>query len=231
VSKNSIFADWFVIDVSEGDAFSSGAISFQSKDPLQQNGDQQYKFDGREYAKFPKTLATNFLAPNNDHTTELLLFTLDGTTGDGDAEVEFGYVFYNDDELKRDGEFLFDCFTVVELDDDIDPRFDEDFLGSYVGHLVMTPRVADVGFQSHEATGSGGNDGLRRSPFHGWIVESFGPNADLFEDLTDGQGNPGQYSDQTVSSPATQARTLQQSISDHDPLPGDVVNLMANEAN
>ena len=40
-------------------------------------------FDGTEFKKFPSLVTTNYIAPDDSVTAELLLFTLDGKTGSG----------------------------------------------------------------------------------------------------------------------------------------------------
>ncbi len=203
VSKNAIFGDATIFDALAGDAFSVGAIAFQGIDALNQDGDLQFRFDGLEYAEFPASLATDFLAPDASTTAELILFTLDGTADFTPVPIELRVLFYNDDETERDASFDFDCFAILPLNQ-IDPRLSFAGLGSRAGHITLEARTASVG-TAHELTGTG-QDGFRSSPAHGWIVQTH---------LRQGEV-------------AASARTLAQSTVPHVPLAGDVVNLNAN---
>ncbi len=202
VSRNAIFGDATVIFPGLGAALSYGAIAFQGLDPLNQDGDRQYEFDGLEYAQFPSSLATNFLAPDADTVAALLLFTLDGTADVSPVPASLRVFFYNDDETERDANFDIDCFDIVLLEE-IDPRFTAANLGSRAGHMTMTPRNVSVG-TTHELTGLG-VDGFRNTPVHGYTLQVF----------TTGGGT------------AASARTLAQSVNAHVALAGDVVNFDA----
>ncbi len=202
VSRNAIFGDSTIIDANLGLAVSVGAVAFQGLDPLNQDGDRQYEFDGLEYAQFPSSLATNFLAPDENTVAALLLFTLDGTADVTPVPASARVFFYNDDETERDANLDFDCIAVLLLED-IDPRFTAANLGSRAGHMTMTPRNVAVG-TTHELTGLG-VDGFRNTPIHGWY-------ANLFN--TQGGG-------------AASARTQAHRVNAHVPLAGDVVNFDA----
>jgi hypothetical protein len=235
VGKNVLFGDVFVTDVAQGDSWSASGIPFQSRDPLAQDGNKQYRFDGLEYTVFPSALVTSFVAPSEDVTAELILFTLDGTAHSGPVPVKLGVTFYNDDERRRDASFQFDCFTIASLDEDVDPRFAASALGSPVGNLVLTPQSVGVGFSPHELTGSG-VDFFRRTPAHGWLVQTVSEGAVLFDeqagDVYSSQPAAGAFPDGpdpglAGESVASFARTLAQSLNPHLPLAGDVVNFDA----
>ncbi len=201
VSKNAVFGDATVLDLSAGHAWSVPAIGFQGLDPLTQDGDRQYRFDGLEYAGFPAGLATNFFAPGPETTGELILFSLDGTADVSPVPAALRVLFYDDDETERDASFDYDCFTVVALEE-IDPRFAAAALGSAAGHVTLEPRAVSVA-TTHELTGTG-TDLFRSTPTHGWYLAGFGAN---------GEG--------------AAARPLVQSITGHVPLTGDVTNFDA----
>jgi hypothetical protein len=214
VSKNVIFGDWVAVDYSSGSAYSGEAIGFQGVDPFAQSGDRVYKFNGKEYSAFPQVLATNFIAPNlSGLNAELILFTLDGTVGQAPVPVDIHYNFYNDDELKRDGEFDFDCFAIIDLAR-TDSRFLDSRLGSPAGHLEMEPRDVTNGNAAHDRL-FGDNNGVRNSPFHGWIAEVI---------LKGGSINGGPAS----AGVAAWARTLAQSVTSHVPAGTDTDTFKAN---
>ncbi len=219
VSRNAIFGDSTVIAADVGAAFSVGAIAFQGLDPLNQDGDRQYEFDGLEYAQFPSSLATNFLAPDPQTVGVLLLFTLDGTADVSPVPASARVFFYNDDETERDANFDFDCFTLIELED-IDPRFAAANLGSRAGHMTMTPRNVAVG-TTHELTGLG-VDGFRNTPFHGYLLQAF-LTAEPWGEVDCIEEVPCK----PQPSVAFSGRTLAQSVNAHVPLAGDVVNFDA----
>lgn len=215
VSKNVLFGDWVTVDYLAGAAYSAEAIAFQGKDPFSQNGDRVYKFDNKEYAAFPALLASNFVAPTDPGIKlELVLFTLDGTTGQAPVPVSLHYNFYNDDEVKRDGDYFFDCFTIVDLAW-IDSRFLRDRLQSPVGHLELEPRDVTNGNAAHDNL-FGDNNGVRNSPFHGWIVQTVGVGGGVAPAAL-ANGATAQW-----------ARTLAQSVTSHTPAGSDVVALKAN---
>ncbi len=202
VSKNGLFADATIVDVAQGSAYSVAGIGFQGLDPLGQDGDRQYRFDGLEYAEFPASLATNFHAPDADTTAELWLFTLDGTADVSPVPAALRVFFYNDDELERDANTAYDCIGLIPLEA-IDPRFSEEGLGSPVGHLTLRPRAVAV-TSAHETTGVG-SDGFRVTPSHGWLLQTLAAGAGI----------------------DSVARSLQQSLGAQLPLPGDVINFDA----
>jgi hypothetical protein len=174
--SNVILGDWVTIDYLRGTAYSAEAISFQGKTAVGPKAeDQTYAFDGLEYASFPSVLATNFIAPVGPKLApqlkaELVLFTLDGSIANTPVPVKFAFDYYNDDERKRDGIKQFDCFAVIDLLD-LSPNFEDRFLGSAAGHLVMTPVTVSPVNQGHDNNFGDGN-GSRKSPFHGWLVQT-----------------------------------------------------------
>ena len=176
VSEDLIFGDAIVVDLVLGQAYSFGAIPFQAGNGFN-NGNKVYSFDGQEYAKFPSVLATNFIAPDvaapaSTINAELILFTLDGTTGNPTApRVALAGLGYNDDEVPFDFQWEFDCFDIVHLTD-MSQNFAQLFLGSLSGHLQLVPQaVGTPGTDVHDAQFGDGNNSRRR-PVHGWIVQN-----------------------------------------------------------
>jgi hypothetical protein len=170
VSNDVLIGTATVIDFDDDTAWSVDAVPFQGGDVLAQDGNREFRFDGLEFLQFPSMVLTQFHAPSYDVEAELILFTLDGTTGAA-PDVELKVDFWNDDELKRDADYAFDCFDIVKLED-IDPRFKRESLGSSVGHLKLTPKVASQEDEArvHDILFGDGN-GVRRVPVHGWIVQ------------------------------------------------------------
>jgi len=212
LNSDQIFADWVVVDYGSGSAFSSGAIAFQGGVPDGGTPDRKYRFDGIEYAQFPAALATNFVAPDYDIDAHLVLFTLDGTAGaaNGGPEVSVSVKFYNDDEVQFSAGYTFDCFSIVDLRS-IDPRFDASALGSLAGHLTLTPELTNYSDLAHDSQYDGGGViGVRKTPVHGWIVQT----------ISDGGGGVnGSY---TSTGDAAWARTLAQATLPLEPAAGDV---------
>ena len=185
ISEDVLFGDAVVIDTVLGQAYSFGAIPFQAGHGFN-NGNKVYAFDGEEYAKWPGALATNFIAPTavanvagTGIKAELILFTLDGTTGNPTApRVAVAGLAYNDDEVAFDFQHEFDCFDVVSLAD-MSANFTQPFLGSLSGHLQLVPQqVGTLGHDVHDATYGDANNSRRR-PVHGWIVQSVTPNQNI----------------------------------------------------
>jgi hypothetical protein len=172
-TANQLFGDATVIDFDQGTAYSFEAISFRS---IQNDFNREYRFDDFEYTRFPARLAANFIAPTppsgaDDLVAELVLFTLDGTIDSGfPHNAQVSVIFYNDDEVRFSAGYAFDCFSIVRLTD-IDPRFFAASLGSVAGHLVLTPQVVSYGDLAHDFLFGNGN-GVRRTPVHGWLVET-----------------------------------------------------------
>jgi hypothetical protein len=241
IGENVLLADAVIIDFMTGQAVSFGAISFQAE-AGGNDGNKVYKFDGMEYSKFPATLATNFIAPDlqvpERINAELILFTLDGTTGAAaPPRVFFNWVAYNDDETPSDGQYVFDCFDIVSLTE-LGLGLSQDFLGSLSGHLSFSPASVGAGVgvtDVHDAT-FGNADNSRNRGVHGWIIQNVLPSAAI---VLPGQptqappapGQPNTYSllppgpccgtPDGVTGPAAWGRPLSQGRTGLVPDPGD----------
>jgi hypothetical protein len=217
ISEDVIFGDAIVVDVDRAQAYSFGGIPFQAGKG-QNSGDKVYKFDDVEYTQFPAVLATNFLAPTDYVEGELILFTIDGTTGDIPVpRVKLGGYAFNDDEEYFDFQYEFDCFDVVSLED-LDPNF---FFqkgigfGSMVGHLELTPQpIGANGFSAHDAMFGDANN-IRRRAAHGWIVQA--TDGTFVQSDEPVWGTPSQ----SVSGDAAWGRELHQSTTALRPFLGD----------
>lgn len=163
VSEDALFGDAVVMDPAAGVAWSASGIPFQAGTANDGNG--EYRFDGREYAHFPSVVAGTFPAPDPAAglSTQLILFTLDSQVGHP-PPVQVSVHFWNENTRMNATDFAFDGFTIVDLED-IDPRFERLFLGSDSGHLQIESFATDHP-SAHDA------DGLRRVPVHGWIVHT-----------------------------------------------------------
>ncbi len=189
ISEDVLFGDAVVVDIQNGHAVSFSAIGFQAGQSSN-DGDKVYRFDGDEYAEFPAVLATNFIAPiivegdDPDLETELILFTLDGTTGNiPTPRVKVGGFGYNDDEVAFDFTWEFDCMDIVDLSD-LNPNFlytpgSGLGLGSMSGHLEIVPQpIASPGPDVHDAQYGDANN-VRRRAVHGWIIQEVDANENL----------------------------------------------------
>jgi len=185
-NANDLFGDFVIVNTSMGYAWSAGAIPFQGKDPLAPGvADRDYHFDNTEYAMFPATLASNFIAPGNNQgingfvTAELFLFTLDGRANIG-SQASLDVVFYDDDETPTSAHYTFECSTIVKLTD-INPNFEAFLLGSPMGHFYATVIDADQFSNVHDNKFGNGN-AIRVVGVHGWLFQTIG---------VDGQGFSG----------------------------------------
>ena len=100
----SLIADFTVIDFTQGYAFSANGWHFQVQGMTQNNT-----------LMVPQTLATSFIAPDDDITAELLLYTLHGRVG-WNSPVSVGALAYDDDEQPLSNQHKYDCFTIVSLE-------------------------------------------------------------------------------------------------------------------
>jgi hypothetical protein len=221
ISEDIIFGDAVVVDFSAGQAYSVESISFQAGTG-NNNGDKVYRFDNSEYAKFPAVLATNFIAPRLVGVpgsaalinAELILITLDGTTGNVPVpRARLGGLAYNDDEEFFDFQWEFDCFDIASLVD-IDPNFlffpafPTGALGSISGHLQLVSQPIATANDAHDAQHGDGNN-VRNRGVHGWIVQNVVAGAGNL--LSGGQPIPGTPPITVAGGAAAWARPLGQS--------------------
>jgi hypothetical protein len=224
VSNDVLIGTATIVDFETETAYSVDAVPFQGGDILAQDGNRTFQFDGLEYAQFPSMLLTQFHAPDSKVNAYLILFTLDGTTGAA-PDVELKVDFWNDDELKRNADYDFDCFDIVALED-IDPRFRRESLGSSVGHLKITPKVAsqEDEARAHDIVHGDGNQ-VRRVPVHGWILQEILPGGQLRTSST--ASDDTEVKTPRIADPASYARNLYQNQFSLVPFGGDVVTFEA----
>ncbi len=211
LGSDLIFGDAVVIDLVAGQAFSFGAIPFQAGQGFN-DGDKIFRFDGSEYVQWPNVVTTNFIAPSAGGQgvvieAELILFTLDGTTGNPTPpRVGLGGLAYDDDENFFDFQHEFDCFDIVRLAD-MSLNFLQAFNGgSLSGHLQLVPQPLATANDVHDAAYGDANNSRRR-PVHGWIVQSVRPTAPF---VAPGQPNPLQGNAFAVGNNAAWGRPLNQ---------------------
>ena len=176
---NILSADLVVMDFAQGVAFSAPAIHIQGvPDGDGTNDNRRYSFTGEkegDYVAFPSLLTTNYIAPDDSVTAELLLFTLDGTLNSGPGiNAKVAGFAYDDDENPTSGQIAFDCMDVVAIDaspNGFGLNVTRPFGGHLVGHLELFPAVvarSDV----VELYQSSGADGVRRAPVHGYLLQT-----------------------------------------------------------
>ena len=163
LAEDVLFADFTIVDTGRATAMSSFAAGFQGgSDP---DGDNNYRFDGNDYVRFPTTQATNYLPPV-EAPGELLVFTLDGYTGFA-PDVRVNVLWYDDDERFEDDSFAFECMDWISYDEIADGL---DELAS-AGHMELFPKATLVDPRG---------DGPVRVPFLCYNVQY--PTAALHED-------------------------------------------------
>jgi hypothetical protein len=219
VACESLVGDATVLDFGQGTAWSVPGVHVQG---VSVDADRVFVYDDAEFAAYPTALTTNYIAPDDDITAELLLYTPDGTVGGGpgvNAHLQ-GFAF-DDDENATSASIKFDCFTLVALDDPLKAfgdNVDRDFGGHLVGHVQLFPFLAirnDVHEFFMDADMIGDGNGVRRAPVHGWIVQSIAAGGN-FDDGAFPKG--GAF----MVGKATWARQLGQSTDSLQPYKSDL---------
>jgi hypothetical protein len=220
--SNILSADLVVMDFGAGHAFSAPGIHIQGRGqspaPLARN----YEFTGAigSYAAFPTVLTTNYIAPDDSITAELLLFTLDGKVGSGPG-IQAGIAgnAYDDDENPTSGRIRFDCMEVAPIDASPNGwglNVARTFAGHTAGHLTLYPSKVT---RSDEHERSQNNDGLRLAPVHGYLIQTISQG---------GVFVGGEYGG-SMSSSAAWARQLTQGTNPLLTSDGDVPSLDARQ--
>ena len=170
---NVLIGDFVVMDFDQGYAFSANAWHVPS---LAGSADQNLVFDGTEFAELPRTLAGSFIAPDDDITADLILYTLNGAAG-WPAPVKVGGVVYDDDEQPLSNVHEYDCFTVVSLIDlfglSVDRRNGPGGFPYFVGHVSLFALFAPGGYNGATAPPGAVASSL------GWIVQTMADIGDL----------------------------------------------------
>jgi len=121
ITDNVLLGEEVVVNYGAGQAISIPAIPFQGKDGG--DGDRTYSFNDNEYAKMPRIVAADFLAPNIDAsgTADLSLFTLDFER-QFPPLVDCSVIGFDANEHPFSSSFQFGCWTQVDLCE-ISPEF------------------------------------------------------------------------------------------------------------
>ena len=223
LTNNVLAGDMVVIDFGAGFAFSAPAIHIQGRENLGL-GDRNYKFNNMpgEYKEFPSLLTTNYIAPDDSISTELLLFTLDGKTSSSSSiSAKVAGFAYDDDENPTSGSIAFDCMTVTAIDESPNGfglNVTRPFGGHVVGHLELFP--AAVARSDEQELLSYSNDGVRRAPVHGYIIQSI---------RAGGQFDGGEFGG-TMAANGVWARQLTQGTNTVVPIKEDMPSLDARAA-
>ncbi len=173
---NALLVSATVIDFSQGYAFSVDGIHIQ--DLGANDGDRLYEFDGVEYMSFPSALATNYIAPDDHITADLILFTPDGRANDV-REINAGVsgIAFDDDENQFSGTQTFDCFFAGSLEDIFGSNIARPNGGNIVGHVELFPIGLSADDSNENDPITGNSNGFRRRPVHGWIVQTIAGQA------------------------------------------------------
>ena len=121
LSDNVLLGDLVVANYADGSAFSIPAIPFQG---LGNDGDRVYRLDGTEYARLPRIVAADFLAPpagGQGSFAALNLFTLDFERHHAPL-TDCSVTGFDAAENPFSASFQFGCWTVRDLCE-ISPEF------------------------------------------------------------------------------------------------------------
>ncbi len=174
----ALIADFTVIDFNQGYAFSANGWHFQVQGNTQNNTLQ-----------VPTVLASSFIAPDDDITAELLLYTLHGRIG-WNSPVSIGGLAYDDDEQPLSNSHKYDCFTIVSLESifglSILRQNGPGGFPYFVGHVSLFALVDPLAYLPPFGFGP------FRSASVGYIIQTIGALApDDGADLNDGQNLNG----------------------------------------
>ena len=143
ISEDLLLGDAVVVDFEDDSAYAFGAIAFQAGSG-QNDGNKVYRFDGVEYAQFPRSLVGG--------GDEVILFTLDFTVGQpAPPRARLGSIAIDG---SVDGGALFECFDILSAGG------------------ILTPQPIGT-FDAHDVLFGDGNE-IRTRAVHGWAVEGSG---------------------------------------------------------
>lgn len=167
LTENVLLGEQVVVDYGFGQAFSIPAIPVQGISP-DGNG-RNYAFDGVEFAKLPRVVAADFLAPSNTTSVEadLILFT-PGFDRDQPPVTDCTVTGFDAHENPFSASFQFGCWTVRSLCD-ISSEFCHPNLGLVTNGDTHGWLQANCRVDSNPGAGDG-FDAL--GGVHGAIVQS-----------------------------------------------------------
>jgi hypothetical protein len=201
LTENVLFGEEVVIDYGLGTAYSIPAIPFQGGNGG--NSDRSFRFDDQEYAKFPRVVAADFLAPDLEPggvTADLALFTLNFDR-QFPPLVDCSVTGYDADEHPFSSSFQMGCWGMIGLCE-VSPEFCYPNLGLFGnldthGWLLLNCRVDRDANGTFDANGG----------VHGAILQTASSGADIRRN-TPGAG--------TMSTTDAWARLLAQSVTTGD---------------
>jgi hypothetical protein len=128
ISDNVLLGEEVVVNYTQGTAFSIPAIPFQGSS---NDGNREYDFDDAEYAKMPRIVAADFLAPdiNARAVAALSLFTL-GFERQFPPLTDCSVIGFDANEHPFSSSFQFGCWTYFNLCD-VSPEFCHPNLGLF----------------------------------------------------------------------------------------------------
>ncbi len=192
LSQDRLLAGATVIDVGNARAFGLPAARVRAGVGVN-DGDQIHRFDDAEYKRLRAGVDADLTLPGAGDFTELVLFTLDGTTGltppprvsMGGLGFVLGFDLFGDPVLTSfDFSFGFDCFRVVDL-----LALSSGFAGvpGSPGYLRLTSQPVGAGGNDVHDQAFGDGNGTRRRPVLGWALEVRGgiPSGRLLDTLPD----------------------------------------------
>ncbi len=140
-----------MIDFGAGYAFSANSWHIGA---ISGSVDQDLNFDGAEYDRLPGTLASSFIAPDDDVTVALLIYNLNGQPNRS-APARLSGVVYDDDENVLSGFVDYECFSLLSLQSifgtNVDRRFGPAGSPYLVGHFALSARFAPTSYDLFEA--------------------------------------------------------------------------------
>ena len=174
ISDNVLLGEEVIIDYVSGMALSIPAIPFQGSS---NDGDRTYSFDDTEYAKLPRIVAADFLAPNiadGDGAVALLsLFTL-GFERQFPPLVDCSVIGFDADEHPFSASFQFGCWTMFDLYQ-ISPEFYYPNLGLFNNdpHHPISDTHGWLQLNCRVDTNPGAADGFEADGgVHGAIIQA-----------------------------------------------------------
>jgi len=211
MTDNVLLGEEVVVNYDHGTAYSIPAIPFQGSNGG--NADRELRFDDQEYAKLPRIVATDFLAPDlsggtDDISADLALFTL-GFERQFPPVVDCSVVGYDAQENAFSASFQFGCWTMIGLCD-ISPEFCYPNLGLFGtldthGWALLNCKV------DQDADGEFDADG----GVHGALLQTAGTGSTIRRNTPEAN---------TMTSSSSWARLLAQSVTT-----GDAVTLILSE--
>ena len=213
ISDNVLLGEEVVVNYQQGTAFSIPAIPFQGSS---NDGNREFAFDDAEYAKMPRIVAADFLAPaiNTPATASLSLFTL-GFERQFPPLVDCSVIGFDANEHPFSSSFQFGCWTFFDLCD-ISPEFCYPNLGLFNNdpHHPISDTHGWLQLNCRVDTNPAAADGFEADGgVHGAIIQGQG----MGTNLAAGSGAP-------FGSSAAWGRLLYQSVTT-----GDAVTLIIED--